>query len=286
MSKSKSKLPISVAELERAMVSTLATQTKALVAAEPVASLGNIVRVKNRKFYYGDEQLPDKLRVVVLATAAYQAYYETDYDPDVKSSPVCFALSPTEAELVPDDRSPKKQFDGPCLKCPQNQPGSGAKGGYTRACSLKRRVAFLFVDDKTDEPQWASVELSVTALKAWSAYVRGLAATHSLPYYAAVTELGFVDDKKGDYWHVDARYVDKLSAVRPDWLVPEKGVKVGSEGWFDTTLVGRQIRAITEGKLLLTPPSPSVEEPKSQRRKVSAAELKKQRSAATGKRRG
>lgn len=260
--KGKVGLPVSIDVLERSMIKDLSETTRALVKAEPVAAASSIIRCKNRRFTIGEQPLEAPLQVVILATAAGQFYYDTPYDPDEKSSPVCYALAPTEAELMPATegaaKPPKPQHDGPCVTCPKNQPGTGARGGFSRACSLRRRIAVLLVDDKSEDPQWASLELSVTAIKGWSAYVRNLAGVFNIPYFLAVTSLDFVDDKKGDYWHLGMTFVDRLAKVRPDWVTPEKGVKVGSPGWFDTTPLGRKIKEINETRALMSVPAPQL----------------------------
>lgn len=258
-------LPVSVAELERSLSTTLKETTQALVKAEPVSAASQIIRCKNRRFTIGEQPLDAPLKVVILATAAGQFYYDEPYDANVKSSPVCWALAPTEAELVPDPTAPQRQHDGPCVTCPQNQPGTGLRGGFSRACSLRRRVAVMLADDKSDDPQWASLELSVTAIKGWAAYVRNLAGVLNIPYFLAVTSLDFVDDKKGDYWHLGMTYVGKLAELRPDWLTPARGVKVGAEGWFETTFIGRKVKEINESRALMVAPLPITEETRSAR---------------------
>lgn len=276
--------------LEKSLQADLQDRTQALVRAEPVASAASIIRCKNRRFTIGEQPLDAPLRVVVLATAAVQQYYDTAYDPEVKSSPVCFALAPSESELVPDATVPKLQHqDGvgaPCLTCRRNLPGSGPRGGFSRACSLRRRVAVMFIDDKSDDPQWASLELSVTAIKGWSQYVKSLAGIHNIPYFLAGTELDFEDDKSGDYWHLGVRFIDKVTALRPDWLQPSKGVKVGSPGWFDTTMIGRRVKEITEQRSLLVPPSQVVDDGQQRggKKRVKVGQVKG-RAAAGGARR-
>lgn len=250
----KTGLPVSIELLEKSMITDLRDVTQALVKAEPVAGSANIIRCKNRRFTLGEQPIEAPLTVIVLATAAGQFYYEGPYDPEVKSSPVCFALATSEAELVPDPASPKKQNDGPCLTCKQNQPGSGDRGGFSRACALRRRLAVMFIGDKSEDPQWASIELSVTAIRGWSTYVKGLAGVHNIPYFLAVTQLDFEDDKSGDFWHLGVKFMGKVSSVRPDWLTPPKGTKVGQAGWFDTTLLGRKVKEINETRALLVAP--------------------------------
>lgn len=254
MARKKSTAVVSLAALDKALTKDLSDRAKQMAAAEPATSASTIIRVKNMRFLLNDQILGDSLRVVVIGSAAGLFYYDEPYSPDVKNPPVCFALAPTEAELMPHDSAPEKQHNGLCATCPKNQPGSGDRGGWTRACSLRRRLAVMMADDKSEDPQWASLELSVTAIKPWAKYVQGLAGVHSIPYFLAVTELTFKEDTKKDQWHIEPLFVDKLAAARPDWLTP-KSLKVGDEGWFDDTLIGRKVAEVAETKALLVPPS-------------------------------
>lgn len=287
MAKSKSTALISVEELERQMAPLMKTAAATQVAAEPVYSSANIIRTKNKKFANGDNVIKGPLEVVILGSSFIQAYYEDAYDADNKSSPVCFALAPAEIQLAAHETSPKKQHDGPCATCPQNKPGTGAKGGWTRACQGRRRVAFLFLDDKTADPAICTVEVSAGGLRAFSAYTKSVAAIQGAPLYLVGTALDFVDTKK-ETWYVGPSFVDLLSRIRPEWLHPGKGVKLGSEGWLDTTMIGRKVREVSETKLLLAPPQimapgdakPAKSKPVTGARRVAVKDLKKKRRNA------
>lgn len=257
---------VSVEALEAALLPAVKESALAQMAAEPAYATQNIIRVKNQRFLLGEEELKTPIRAVILGTSFYQAYYDQAYDPDNRVPPVCFALADTQEALHHHDTSPKPQFDGPCLGCPQNQSGSGEAGGFTRACAGRRRLALLLLDDKGEDPAIGSIELSATALRPFSMYVKGLAGVQGAPLYLAVTELAIVITKK-ETWYVGAAFGGLITRSRPDWVTPPRGVKMGSEGWLDSTIIGRKVREVREGKMLLTPPSLQAPEKNAKKKK-------------------
>jgi hypothetical protein len=206
---------ISLEQLKKQMAPLMKKSAAALAAAEPVYGNFNLIRTKNKVFKSGDTTLKGPLRVVILAQSAAQFFYEDEYDADNPSSPVCYALvqddplAPEdvtlESRLMPDEKVPKKQAEV-CSMCDNNKPGSGEKGGWTRACQSRRRLAFLFVDDKSADPQVGSIEISASGLRHWTNYIKSLANIEGFqyPYYTVVTELDFVDTKD-DTWYVGAK---------------------------------------------------------------------------------
>lgn len=292
---------VSIDELERALAPLASKSAQALAKAEPVYNSANIVRTKNKVFKLGENKLDGPLRVVILAQSACQFYYEEEYDANNPSSPVCYALTgddpfnPSEATLdsrsAPSSDVPKKQSEV-CATCPKNKPGSYEWGGngskWRRACQGRRRLAFLFVDDKSENPEVGSIEISSGGLRPWTNYVKGLVGINGLPFYMAVTELNFVDTKD-DNWYVGGTYVGPLSRARTDWLTP-RGVKIGAEGWLETTLIGRKVREVIESKMLIAPPQQIAEQPKDSKKKpvtgasrVSVKEAKEKRAGKKGK---
>lgn len=246
---------ISVEELERQLSSIARPSALAQAAAEPVFSSSNIIRATNaREFKFGDNVLGRPLNIVILAAVHFQAYYDQAYDPENKTPPVCFALAPTEVELIPHETSPDKQHDGPCAMCRQNKPGSGEQGGYTRACSGRRRLAILSLDDKQPDPTIFSIEISAGGLREYSLWVKNLTTVEGIPTYLAAASLDFFTTPK-DTWYLKPAYTGRLARIRPDWLTPGKGVKIGSEGWLDATVIGTKVRQVIESKMLLAPPS-------------------------------
>lgn len=305
MAKKRDQLPVSVDELERQLASVAAESAKALAAAEPVYSSANIIRATNaRQFKHNDQVVPRPLRCVVLAASHVQAYYDTEYDPDSKTPPVCFALAQTEIELAPHETSPIKQHVGPCATCPQNQPGTGLKGGWTRACSGRRRLALLSLDDKQDDPTIFTTEISAGGLREYANYVKALAAVQGLPTYLAGTSIDFHEVTEKDTWYLKCEYLDRLTRFRPEWVTPQDGVlKKGGDGkltWFDKktdkvmedwmsrTLIGRKVKQVLETKVLLAPPSLTkpAEGAKKGKRPVTGAKrvsVKEARAARKGK---
>lgn len=251
----KSTALVSVQELERQLAIIAKPSAIAQASAEPVFSTSNIIRATNaRQFKFGDDVVPKPLKVVILAAVHYQAYYDEIYDPDNKIPPVCCALANTEIELIPHESAPQKQAEN-CALCKQNKPGSGAKGGYTRACSGRRRLAILSLDDKQDDPTVFSIEISPGGLRDYSGWVKNLTTVEGIPTYMAATSLDFFEVTAKDTWFIKATYIDRLTRIRPEWLTPGRGVKIGSEGWLDATIIGQKVRGVIESKMLLSPPS-------------------------------
>lgn len=284
----KSNLPVSVDELERQMASVMKESAQALATAEPLYGTQNIIRLKGGKFMLGEEELKPPVGVVILGTSFIQAYYESGYDPDNKVSPVCFALAERDTELQPHETAPKKQHDGPCATCKQNRPGTSENpnaSAFARACSGRRRAALLLVSDTSDDPQIGSIEFSPAGLRPFSLYVKSCAGVHGAPTYLVSTELDTQLSQKGQGSpFIIPKFGGLLTRVRPDWLMPGKGVKLGSENWLESTVIGRKIREVKESKMLLAPPQimaptdkPAGKRPVTGARRASVKDLKKER---------
>lgn len=284
--KSKDQLPAvaDAAALEAALRDSMKSSAQAMVAAEPVYSAANIIRQKGGDFKLNDMLLPKPVQAVVLGWSFGQFYYEDEYDPDSKSPPVCFALSATEGELVPSETSPKKQHDGPCATCPQNKPGSHEKGGWLRACAGRRRLGLLLISDKSADPAIGSMEISSAGLKTFSQYVKSVAGVHGAPLHLVVTNFTTELTRKGEGAPmVVAQFGELLTRVRPDWLTPAKGTKVGQEGWLETTVIGRKVRELQESKILMSPPSLAAPVERKDKRPVTGAKRVSVKDAKAGR---
>lgn len=274
--KSKDQLPAtaSAADLEAALRDSMKESAKAIVAAEPVYSAANIIRLKGGEYVLNEEILKKPLEAVVLGWSFGQFYYEDEYDPDNKAPPVCFALANNEGELVPSETSPKKQHDGPCATCPQNKPGSHEKGGWLRACSGRRRLGILLVSDTSPDPQIGSMEVSAAGLKPFSTYVKSVAGVHGAPLHLVKTLFSTELSRKGQgAAFTVASFGELLTRSRPDWLTPAKGVKIGSDNWLDSTVIGRKVAELRESKLLLSPPSLTAPEVKAKKPVTGSARV-------------
>jgi len=151
------------------------------------------VSTKGKRFKIGDEKLPDKFDVIIAAAAFEKTYYEDAYDPEVKATPSCYALSlsdPTE----PNVQSPNPQSKS-CIDCPHNEFGS-AKIGKGKACKDARRL-MMFAWNETsgaDFSQVAQLKVAASSLKAWGAYCSMVRRRYGLPFSWVITTVSLDDD--------------------------------------------------------------------------------------------
>lgn len=277
----------SAADFEAMLASGMMKESaQALVAAEPVFGSRNILRMKGGDFYLGDNKLPKPLPVVMLSASFAQMFYTEAYDPDNKMPPVCFALSMDKDTMAHDPTSPEPQFEGPCELCPQNMPRSAGDGSWARACSGRRRVAFLFADDKSDDPQVGSMEISASGLAPFTAHLKGIAAIHHAPMYMFVTLLDTELSRKGQGSpFIVPKLGENLARAQPRWLMGDKETKLGSHEWLVSTLIGRKLAEVAESKMLLAPPSlvapekPAGKKPVTGAKRVSVKDAKAARKA-------
>lgn len=169
----------------------------------------DFVKTKGSKFEFKGAVIKPPLKVVVLGYTFENAYYVGDYDPDNKTSPVCFAISDRENDLAPHDTSPEKQGEK-CVGCPQNEWGSGNKG-RGKACKNQRRLLLMSVPtdksgsvdlsklttDYVANAELAQLRISPTGIKGWAAYVKQVTNTLAAPLFAVVTSFSF--DETVDY---------------------------------------------------------------------------------------
>lgn len=166
---------------------------------------------KGKKFANGDTKLGTSLDVVILASVYDHAYYDRPYSEDEINPPACFAISVDQEDMVPSEDSPVRQSDT-CEECAMNEFGSAANG-KGKACRNGRRLlmAPVYSDGRIDLNDLAIVNISPTALKGYSKYVKSISTIKRLPVWAVVTNLSFDDDAA--YPVVVANY---QSMVPPD----------------------------------------------------------------------
>lgn len=286
----KSKLPISVADLERQMRQVTVASGKAVLAPEPIYGAQNVLRVKNQRFYIGEAEQDQPVRVVILGSVFRQNYYSDKYDPENPSPPVCFAMNKDYSLLQPDPASPKRQHDGPCATCRWNIMGSATREGgsrFARECVARRRLAILLLDDKADDPVVGTVEISASALAPFSRHLKAAMARYQVAYPSMlVTELKVTIDKKKDTWFVGALDGGMLTQARAEWCVPAKGTKASDPEWWWTTVAGRKQVEVEESRMLLQAPTAIVDEGPKKKRPVTGAKrmtVKQARQARQGR---
>lgn len=187
---------------------------------------GQFFSIKSGQLAFEDEPLPgNQMCVVIAAWCLENVYYNTDYDPDNRAPPACFAfckdpslkdeMGPTEAVQESDDFEAQSPT---CSDCPQNQWGS-AERGRGKACSNRRRLACLpagtyeplggrnggfelaLIDDeehfRTADP--AYLKVPVMSGKGFDAYVRDVADQFNKPLFAVYTRVSVVPDAKSQF---------------------------------------------------------------------------------------
>jgi hypothetical protein len=148
--------------------------------------------------YQGNNIVDNKLVVVVLAAAFENHLYTERFMPGKAATPTCFALSMTD-ELLPHSIVPSP-ICGNCAECPQNQWES-AENGKGKACKNVRRLGLVAATDldRLTEASIAYLKVPVTSAKAFSSYVKTVAAVAKRPEWAVLTEISLLRDPKTQF---------------------------------------------------------------------------------------
>lgn len=171
---------------------------------------------------FDDVSLPgNQMAVIIGSWCLENVYYDTDFDPDNRTPPTCFAFckDPSKKdEMGPDPEQLKDDaFDmqaTQCSDCWANEWQSAAKG-RGKACGNRRRLACLpagtysgkshdeleLIDDadhfRTCEE--AFLKVPVTSGKGFDAYVRDIAEQFQKPLFAVYTRVFLTPDSKSQF---------------------------------------------------------------------------------------
>lgn len=160
-------------------------------AAGIASSGGRFISAKDGKFTFQGNKLDNPLDVVVAGYTNVNAWYGgVLYNPDSPSSPVCWAISSDDKNMVPSNLSPDKQAET-CAECWANQFGSAEKGDG-KACSNGIRVA-VFPVDSIKAGEHAIVKISATGIRSFRKYLEQLTKVARVPSYAVITSLQLED---------------------------------------------------------------------------------------------
>ena len=152
------------------------------------APTGNRIKVQASKtFKLPDGAESNLITGIIVDFVYYNAYYESAFDPNDRTPPSCFALAPTEDELIPSENSPEVQSTGGCKGCAQNQYGTAGKG---KACRNSVLIALLPTDATDETPLWL-INVSPTGISQFSSYGSSVANGLKRPLYAVSTDIGF-----------------------------------------------------------------------------------------------
>jgi hypothetical protein len=142
-----------------------------------------------------------KLECVVIGSCALNKWYKTQYNPDDRQPPDCYALAiiSDDPEMRPHPQAVDKQSEK-CAGCEKNEFGS-ANTGRGKACHNTIRLSLLTGDDASDAESVAAAELatagvSPTNRKYYSEYVDLLLEEYGRPPWAVVTEIQSHHDDK------------------------------------------------------------------------------------------
>lgn len=159
----------------------------------------------------GDEIDNNMMAVVILDSVFENTYYPGEYDPEVKSSPVCFAFARDEGELQPDAMASEAQCET-CAACPQNKFGS-ADVGKGKACKNTRRLVMIPAGSFDKNQQFEAYEdvehfktagqaymrLPVTSVANYATYVKQLATAARRPPFGVFTKIYLTRDQKTQF---------------------------------------------------------------------------------------
>jgi hypothetical protein len=195
-------LPATEGDLE------LSPEVKALLeaAAQQQAEEENLtipfISLKGKKFAIGDDKIGDtddngkvtnRLTVAILAGIFDNSYYDRAYNADVVTPPACFSLYHDIEDAVRDDLSPTPISDN-CKDCALNQFESAAIG-KGKACRNGRRILVATIyDGRVNLASLGIINISPTALRNFSKYVKAITVVKKLPLWAVSTTLSFDED--------------------------------------------------------------------------------------------
>ncbi len=189
---SQSTAVVDTAEIRRRM----AEQMKAKIGS---AGADKIKLTKQKEFVLPNGvKSKGPLTVVVVDFVAFNSFFDRPFSEanDKRTPPACFALAAVKPDqLVPSDRSPKKQDDGQgCHKCWANQFKSHANG-VGKACRNHYRLGVVEANDDPNSTIYV-LEPGPTSVRNWETYFGTLQLRGQLPV-EVVTEVWF--DANKDY---------------------------------------------------------------------------------------
>lgn len=167
------------------------------VARATIGSSGRNISTRGKDLQYQGMSLAVPLELVVVDWTYMFTYYKNKFDPENPTPPSCFAISDTEAGLIPDPSSPEMQGsqapddpgdDPSCKNCWANGFGS-ADVGRGKACRNGVKAAVIDVEGQLEMAGFLGI--SPNGLGNWSGLIKGLGNVSHLPVYAAILEADF-----------------------------------------------------------------------------------------------
>jgi hypothetical protein len=152
-----------------------------------------------------DDQVVEgnEMRVIILSGIHENQLYAGAYDPDEKSTPICYAFGKFEDDMVPHEAAPEPQHQN-CEECEHNQWGSADKG-KGKTCKNVRRLVCITEDAlesaaALEDAEARVLKLPVMSVKNWTAYVKNVLAEEiKRPSWGVVTSIKLVPDPKSQF---------------------------------------------------------------------------------------
>jgi hypothetical protein len=160
----------------------------------------------------------NKILVIILDHVYENVFYKGKFDADAPASPNCYAFGHVEDGMAPHEDAGDKQA-AECSGCPQNEWGT-ADTGKGKACKNIRRLAIISANGLTPEgvpdAEIFYAKVSVTSVKPWAHYVKGVASTLKRPPFGVITEISLTPDAKTQF-KMNFRVVESLGQ---EFIVP------------------------------------------------------------------
>jgi hypothetical protein len=173
----------------------------AVATAEQEKPKGDWVSFRGGIFAINGQPLPgNKAEVVVIGSVHENQYYDTRFDPNNITPPICYAFSDSEDGMKPHPESAKPQAET-CAQCPNNAWGSDPNGGKGKACKNVRRLAIIAADDleKVDSAQVYLAKIPVTSVQNWATYASEVANVLKRPPLGVKTTISVVPNAKTQF---------------------------------------------------------------------------------------
>jgi len=190
----------------------------------------NLLSTRNGVFSFRGESLGSTIQAVIIGAAHVNEFYPDEYDPNVKKTPDCYALSRSGEAMTPHAEAPNKQSTD-CASCPNAAIGSDSRRGG-RACKQKMRIAIIHGDSLSSEEAVTEADIARIMVPAMSksklaSYIKVLGENprYRVPPYAVVTEIKLVP-------HPKYQYVMEFSplSIASASLIPTLRARANSEG--------------------------------------------------------
>lgn len=196
----------------------LAAAAQAAAAMEESTVTGSFFSIKAGVLTWQDSPIPgNQMAAIILDSVLENNYFGSEYDPDARQAPTCFAFGRDEKSIEPheavDENEGFERQHGACHGCPKNEFGT-AERGHGKACQNRRRLAIISggtLNPKTDEftpiedeaaianATLGFMKLPVMSVKGYAAYVKNLAGALRRPAFAMFTKVSVVPDPKSQF---------------------------------------------------------------------------------------